>query len=341
MPITLPNWTQRDDLAVLKWTRPSLPGTRFLPTLTVTKKSDVIVYMPVRDDSLTAQTGRGMSGVFDIDNLDNVRKPIDLTSAEIASTQGKDISDIVEMGDLENSMRQMAMNGKPVVMYKLETAIAKELLDHPSALVTSTDMANFIKVVREQRAAISAKLGDGKLGIGMSQATFNKLVVADEIKAQMGKNVSMPYTQDLTVANLQRIQLAAIFGVDEVLIGQNVAWYSDTITNKDAIVIALLPEPGMDPRYVPQLGRTACFVTYVAEPTPADAGAGQDDYDAAIAVAGPGGNKRYSTPFVCSAWTNSARGQVALTTQSFAQPIVMNPGLMSVVSLPAEASASV
>lgn len=341
MTIALQAWTPRQDLAILKWTRPELIGTKLLPTVTLDKKQDVLVYTPVRNNSLTPQTGRAMGGAFNVNTIDNVRQPIDLTAAEIAFTDQKDLSDVTEMGDLENSMRQLAYNGKPAVAYALETKIAKAFLDGKTTIPTATS-ADFITTVRERRQYIASQLGDGKIVVAMSQSVYNTLVMDAEIQKQIGKNVSLPVTQGMSAANIQRIQLAAIFGVDDVLIGQNRSWASNTITNVNAVVVACIPEPNQDTRFSVQLGRTACFVQYVSEPTPADGDMGKDDYDAALEWFGPMGNRKAATPFTCSQWTNGASGSVALTVQTFSLPYIFpeNTALFDVVMLPGS-SASV
>ena len=338
MTIVVPSqaWVQRPDLAISRWTRPALIGSRILPTYPCSKKSDVIVYMPVRDNSLTAQTGRTMGDSFDITNIDNVRIALDLTAAEIASTQTKDISDIADQGDLERNLWQMSMNSKAVVAYALENATAVALLDGKAEVASATEKA-FIKNVREKRQAIASQLGDGKIIVAMSAAVYNTIIAMTEIQAQLGKGVSLPVTQDTTVANLQRIQLAAIFGVDEVLIGQNRAWYADNITTKDAVVVAMVAEPNQDPTFMPQLGRTPVFTQYLAEPTPTDPNAGMMDYDNALLIPGQAA-KVYATPFSCAQIVIPQNNAVGVVTQTFAKPVLFteNTDLFEVVALPPE-----
>ena len=108
MTISIPAWVPRNDLSLLKWTRPNLIATKLLPTLTLAKKQDVVVYMPQRDNALAVQTGRAMGGAFQLNTIANVREPVDLTASEVAFTDIKDLSDVTEMGDLEVSMRQLA-----------------------------------------------------------------------------------------------------------------------------------------------------------------------------------------------------------------------------------------
>lgn len=343
MTITVPSsaWIRRDDLALFKWTRPPMIVTRFLPTMPFDKKVDVVVYMPIRDDNQTAQTDRAMGGALDITTIDNVRLPVDLTSSKFEKTFDKDISDIAEQKDLERNLWQMAMNGKAVVAYAVENAGASALLDSQEPIATST-AKDFVLKAKEARQSVSAKLGDGKIIAGMSQAVFNYLVTDTDIKEMIKTTVSIPVTQDMTVANVQKAQLAALIGVDEVQVGQNRAWYADNITNKDAIIIALVPEPNMDPDYIPQLGRTPTFTQYLAAPTPNDPNAGQPDYDESMLFTG-GAVKEYATPFSCAQIVLPGNSSIGVTTQTFAKPVVFpeNLEMLKVVGMWTTVSPSV
>lgn len=329
--------TARDDLALLPWTRPSLIGTKLLPTMEFFKKQDVIVYAPVRDESLVAQTGRSMGKDFDLNLIPNVRQAIDLTATEIAFTDQKDLSDVVELSDLEVAMKVLAYQGKPVVAYMLEAKIAKAFLDGKAATATTTEK-EFINTIRATRQAISAKLADGQIVLAMSQTTYNKVVMMDEVQKQIGKGVSMPYSADMSAANIQRLQVASIFGVDQVLVGQNKSWEASSIVAKGGVIVACIPNPNIDPKLEVQLGRTACFTKYMAAPTPADGATGQQDYDAAVVRTGNGANKEYATPFNCLMWPNAKAGSVALTIQTFSLPYIFNADLYEVVAPPATAS---
>lgn len=339
MTIAIPAWVPRNDLSLLKWTRPALIATRLLPTLTLSKKQDVVVYMPQRDNTLAPQTGRAMGGVFSLNTIANVREPIDLTASEVAFTDIKDLSDVTEMGDLEVSMRQLAFQGKPAVAYAVEVKLAKALMDGKAAIATTGEI-DLIKTLREKRQLVASQLGDGMIVAAMSQATFNTVIMMAKVQEQIGKAVSIPVSQAVSAANLARIQLAAILGVDEVLVGQNRAWMDSSIVQKDAILVAVIPEPGVDPKIAVQLGRAATFVNYVSEPTPADGNTGKEDYDDAYMITGSMSNKQYATPFVCSQWAYGIGGAVALTIQSFVEPVIFNTNLFEVIALPAGSSYS-
>ena len=345
MTISFPGgWIDRKDLALLKFSRPDPIGDILLPTYVMQKFVDIIVYQQQRN-AYSVVTNRANGGAFVFNNLENTRLPIDLTAAKIEFALQKDINQWPEYGTDEYGWRQMAFQSLFQVSVAIENTVAVALLDGKQANLSQNTtaakaMGTFVANVKTERNNVAKQTGEGRVVVAMSQSVFNNLMGDADLLALIKASVSIPVTQTLTVAQVQKMQLAALFNVDEVLIGQSTAWYASNITQKDCVVVANVAQPGIDPLMSIQLGRLACYMTYVAQETVPNADLGAADYDQSRMITMQGA-KAYAAPWSCAQTLVAANGAVALVTQAYVKPVIFNAALYAVVGLPTVGSASI
>lgn len=333
-------WIDRPDLALMKFTRPMPCGTRFLPSYTCTQLQDVVVYMPQRS-TLTTQDARANGAALEVNMVNNTRKAIDLVPFKVEETAAKDITEFPENGTEENTWRQLGFNALFGLSMKIELRIAKALLDAKAAIaVTGTTEAKarnaFLAEVQKQVMTVASQTGSGRVAVGMSQQIYRTIVGWPEFAAMVKAAVTLPVTQAIDgIANIQKMQMAALFNCDEVLTGQDVAWYSATITARDAVFVGVLPTPGMDAQMEIQLGRSAAYIKHIAAPTPTEANEGKGSYDDSLLVPGSSAtSKIYAAPWSCAQAVFAANSTAGIVAQSFVQPLVFNVNLCSIVAMP-------
>ena len=244
---------RRADLEAQEVSYPDYIGGKILPFLAKPQQAGTLYYQAFESD-VTAQAGRAWASLSSITantitastttfNTSEIRARIQLGYAGIKGFESKEGADMM--------MGRMA---KRSFLNKIETTIADKLLNVDSPTNGISDPVSTID------AAVTAlrDKGVGRLAMATSNFNFVRLKNDSTVKARM-QNTGVAF-YGLEPRLITAEQMAAVLGVDEVLIGRDDLWHSG-INSEDRgnIALVILPNEIEDPAEAVQLGRTIYF----------------------------------------------------------------------------------
>lgn len=237
--------TVRNDLALAPYSDPEMVFNKVAPALVRYEQSGTAWYQPYTANT-TAQTGRAALGAVTANTVAAASKSF--ICNEILSRQEMSY-DQVRQGyrDLLSAEFAMARLGKRAVGDALELQLATALLASPEDLSGETNLPGAV----ESLASILADKAPGKVALVLSSALFGALKSNDEVKARM-RNTGVVLGEGGDARRITREQLAAVMGVDEVIVGPGRVW--NTPGAKTAALV-VLPTEGLAPNEEAQYGR--------------------------------------------------------------------------------------
>ena len=241
--------TVRNDLAILPYSDPEMVFPKVAPVLTKYAPSGTEYYTPWNQD-VTAQTGRNPLG--DITAHAVGAASANYNCAEIIDRENMSYDAIKASyrDDLRAEM-SMARIGKRAVSDKLELQLKSALLSSPEDIHSETDICGAVEAL----AWTLADKAYGKIALVLSTKCFTALKGVSAIKDRM-KNMGI-FANDGDPRRITEAQMAAAFGVDEVIVGCNRVWGSGAGATCGALVIK--PTEGLFPNEEVQFARTFAY----------------------------------------------------------------------------------
>ena len=288
--------TKRPDLASAEYTSTGYLHELLAPTLKRLQKGGTLYYTPL-SSGVTAQTNRAALGAVTANT--KASASTSFGCSEILSRQRMSY-DEVEQGydDLLHAELEMAFDGKNAVETVLETAIATALVGTGASPVDLTSSDEVIETISADAADLMDKAPDCRIALVVSQKVFNLLKSNATVTDRM-KNVGIAVGEGGDPRTVTAAQLAAVLGIDEVLVGKSSIWGA----TKAALVA--LPHKEKAQNQEAQLARTLVYQT-------------SDSAD---------------IPFTCESYEdNDAKGYV-VDTLAYAQVKLLNAGLSKAYTL--------
>ena len=291
--------TVRNDLALAPYSDPEMVFHRVAPALTRYESAGTAWYQPYTAD-VTAITNRAALGAVTANAVAAASKSF--TCGEILSRQEMSY-DQVRQGyrDLLSAEFAMARLGKRAVSAALETALATALMANPVDKSASDNLPGEIEAL----ASDLADKGNGKIGLVLSPLAFGNLKADAEVKARM-TNTGVILGQGGDARNVTKEQLAAVFGLDEVIVGPAYIWNQAAVAGGSKAALVVLPTEGLEPTEEAQYGRI---------------------YSYEFAVDGE------FLPFSCESFYNDINKSYNVDTVAKAAFVELNAGLKQAITL--------
>lgn len=281
----------RNDLAYAEYSNPEYIHEELAPTFKVAQQSGTMHYQPVNADS-AAITNRGNLGTIDITGAGSASKPFN--AGEILKRAELDVKEVEQCyADLMRAQLALARIGKRAVDGAIETALATALIggEVDADLSTSTTKPEDVE-------ALAYQLYDkapGEVALVLPSQVFTRLKADANVQARM-RNTGVAIGEGGDPRKITAAQLAAIFGVNRVLIGNNRIW--GAINNTCGALVAI-PNGELSPREEVQFARTVVYDT------------GEQD----------------GFPFTCESWFDNQHLGHAVDTRANAACMILNADL--------------
>lgn len=249
--------TPRKDLQAEPFKVPGFIGNLIFPPTPRTQVAGTFYYQKVQADP-SAQYGRDTAAIADINATTIKSESGTFSCSEIRGRVQMSYDQVTGYGGLDRAELVMARMAKRSFFNKTETLAAKALLEPGAGVTPVNATVNTATVIEGQIPMVQDK-APGKVVLVMSSKTFTSLKRLPDIKERM-KNTGIILGAGGDARNVTAEQLAAIFGVDQILVGPNNIWHEAidaSARNNCALVV--LPEASKDPAEEVQLGRFFYF----------------------------------------------------------------------------------
>lgn len=250
--------TIRPDLQSAEFSRPAFITDIVMPPLMKDQIAGNLYYQKVLADN-TAQTGRANADTIGAINEHIVAAASKtFNCSEIRDRQKMSYTQSKGYADLLHAELAMARLAKRAWFNSIETKTAKALLGGDALDLTASG-ADIPADIENAVAELQDK-APGKIAFVVSSRNFTKLKTVESIKDRM-KNTGVAIGEGGNAREVTAAQLAAILGVDELLIAPNDVWYNgmtaDTLEGNGALVV--LPDASIEPVEEIQYGRTIFY----------------------------------------------------------------------------------
>lgn len=236
--------------------RPGYITGRLFPMLPKGSRQGTQYYSDIEAD-VAAQTGRSAGTAPNQETLSDQKTTFNLEDDEFIKRIEVPDDDIAGLGGLNPAQQKAARKGKRSVGNAIEDLTASNVLDNAS--VSYNDIgSSIIDAVTEGMGTVMDYEGDGPVALVISFKLFHLIKRYTEIKDAMAYT-GVPTSTLRDVRGVRPNQVAAALGVDEVILGNNTQWYSQSATYQDRAAVVKLPEPSMEPDEDVQVGRTLWF----------------------------------------------------------------------------------
>ena len=243
---------RRPDLEAQAVSYPEYIVDRILPYYSRPQVAGNVYYQKFKAD-VAAQTGRNIvDGSIDQHIIaasdvtfacKEIRSRIKMGYAQIRGYKDKAIADL--------AMGRMA---KRAFYNSIEKAAATALLGQTDVIDATTDPVAAI----DESVAILRDKGIGRIALVMSNHNFVMLKNNPTVRARM-RNTGVAI-EGLAPRYITHEQMAAIFGVDEVISGRDDLWYAGISASlRGRIAVVVLPTREILPEEEVQLGRSIYF----------------------------------------------------------------------------------
>lgn len=258
----------RPDLQTAEFSRPPFLTDIILPPLMREQIAGTLYYQAVASD-VTAQSGRAnASTIGDITEHIVSAASKTFSCSEIRDRQKMSYTQVKGYADLLHAELAMARIAKRAWFSKVETTTARVLLGAASPTDLSGTSADIASSLENAVAELQDK-APGKVALVLSSRNFTRLKTDSNIKDRM-KNTGVVLGAGGDPRNVTAEQLAAILGVDQILIGPNDVWHTamkkanstgqtDGFDYQGNAALVVLPDPAVDPVEEIQLGRTIYY----------------------------------------------------------------------------------
>lgn len=249
----------RNDLRDAAYSAPDLTHERLAPTLVRYQEAGTLWYQPYASD-VQAQTGRSALG-----NVTAHTQGAASTSyacGEIIDRQQMSY-DAIRQSYRDNLRADLAMSrvGKRAVDDKIELAMANSLLANPIDLSASTNLPGDIE---DMAWTLIDKAPGQRCVLTINGKIFTALKANAAIKDRM-KNIGIAVGEGGDPRRVTAAQMAAVLGVDEVIVAPNRVWVAmvkaGTLgpTGAACGVLTLLPDGSLQPNEEVQLARVISY----------------------------------------------------------------------------------
>lgn len=283
--------TIRNDLAILPYSDPSMVFPKIAPVLTKYAPAGTEYYMPY-NSTPSATTGREQLASITSNKVGMASTSYNC--AEILSRSEMSY-DSIKASYRDNLRAEMAMAriGKRAVSDVLEGQLKTNLLGSPEDISDETDICGAVEAL----AWTLADKSEGEIALVLGTKAFTALKGTTAIRNRM-TNMGI-FAADGDPRRITEAQLAAAFGVSEVIVGPGRVWNSGVGATCGALVIK--PTNGLYPNEEPQYARTFAYEF-------ADNGDGW-------------------LPFLCEVWENDLIKGLDVDTTAKAAVVVLNSAL--------------
>jgi hypothetical protein len=256
--------TRRPDLEAEPFRFPRALSQIVYPPKTVMQKVGDYYYADVQSEG-TVQTDRTLGEAATATTITGASQSFNLAAGD-EFIQRKKIPESERdlLGGLEKAELAASRITKRSVMKALELLTSANVL--AGAGVDTDDIENDLIGTVATNVDLVMDVAEGEIAMVMSSRVFNTIKKYDEVLERM--KVTGVMLRDIKdVRNISREQLAAIFGVDRILIGRNAEWYNASATYQQRAGIMVLPDKDLDVLEEIQAGR---FIVFPVGDDPAD-----------------------------------------------------------------------
>ena len=291
MPESKPNF--RPDLSSAEWTRTPYVFDRVAPPLSRLQMGGSMTYTPWTERG-AATTNRDKYDAHTRSHMGSAS--VDFVCGEKTSTKDMAQQDVVQgYASLMHAELAMAAVGKDEVNTSLESDLATALLANPVDFTASENLPGDIE---DAAAELSDKTPDAKIALVMSTRVFTRLKACAAIQERM-KNTGIAIGEGGDPRKVTAAQMAAILGVDEIILGKNTCW------GKSKAVLIALPTESKQPNEEVQLARTLIY-----------------RYDPTAGI-----------PFECTSWFDNDNDTHCVKCKAYATVKVLNAVLKTAFQL--------
>ncbi len=243
--------TKRPDLASAEYTSTGYLHRIIAPALPVFQAGGTLYYTPVNTRG-AAQKGRASLGAVTASDVSSASKTF--ACQEILSRKRIGYAEVRQgYADLLTAELDLAAAGKDEVEAAIEQTLATAILTTPADLSGSTNLPGDIE---DAAAELMDKAPDQEVALVLSSKVFTSLKANAEIKARM-QNTGIAIGEGGDPRAVTTAQLAAICGVNRVLVGKTSIW------GATGGALVMLPHKEKAQNQEAQLARV---VVYAAEP---------------------------------------------------------------------------
>ena len=244
---------RRPDLEVQEVSLPPYIVEKILPYLPREQEAGNLYYQSYKTD-VAAQTGRNTAAISPITASIISASSTSFSCSEVRKRIKMGYNQVRGYGDLAHAEYAMARMAKRSFYNTIEIACAVALQDVDSPTNAISDPVSAI----DAAATALRDKGIGRLALVCSNFNFVRLKNDPTVKARM-LNTGVAI-RDLEPRYITVEQLAAVLGVDEVLIGRDDLWHSGiNAEDRGNIALVVLPNKEEDCAEAVQLGRTIFF----------------------------------------------------------------------------------
>lgn len=249
----------RNDLRDAPYSAPELTHERLAPTLVRYQEAGTLWYQPYAQD-VTAQTTRAALGDVTANTQGAASTPY--ACGEILDRQRMSYDAIRQSyRDELRADLAMARLGKRAVDDQIELAMANALLANPTDLSASTNLPGDVENLAW---GLIDRAPGSRCVLTISGRLFTTLKANAQIDARM-KNIGIAVGEGGDPRRVTAAQMAAVLGVDEVIVAPNRVWVTMVsagtlgATGAKCGVLSMLPDGALQPNEEVQLGRVISY----------------------------------------------------------------------------------
>ena len=245
---------RRPDLEAIPVSFPEFAAARIFPWLPKKQDSGTLYYQSLKDD-VDAQTGRNTAALGDISyNVMAATKGTFICS-EVRAREKMSYDQVAGYGDQTGADIALGRRAKRAFFRKIEKMVASQLLDVANPIDVKADPVLGI----DTQVANLQDLAAGDVVLVISNRNFVRLKGNATLKDRM-KNTGITLGSGGDARYITAQQMAAAFGVKEVIIVRDKEWYAmqDPVDRGNAALL-VLPNEAVEPVDEPQLGRLIHF----------------------------------------------------------------------------------
>lgn len=250
--------TPRPDLEIEPVKLPDYIGPRIFPWLGKQQAAGNLYYRDYVTD-VSAQASRDTAAVAAINVNTVAATSTAFAVAELRARERMSYDQIIGYKDKAAAELAMARAVKRSWYNAAELAVSAAVLV-PGEGVTPVDATiSCATVIETQATLLRDKGGAGKVALVVSNHNYVLLKRDPSVKERM-RNTGVILGAGGDPRAITQAQMAIVFGVDEVLVGPDSAWYTGvTAGSRGNAALVVLPSDSMDPTEEVQLGRHIYF----------------------------------------------------------------------------------
>lgn len=248
---------RRPDLDIEPVKLPDYIGPRIFPWLGKQQNAGNLYYRDYAAD-ISAQAARDTAAAATINATTVAAAHTAFAVSELRARERMSYDQVIGYKDKATAELAMARAVKRAWYNAAELADSAAVLV-PGAGVTPVDASISCATVIETQATLLRDKGQGKVALVVSNHNYVLLKRDPSVKERM-RNTGVILGAGGDPRAITQAQMAIVFGVDEVLVGPDSAWYTGVAaTSRGNAALVMLPEGTMDPTEEVQFGRHIFF----------------------------------------------------------------------------------